>query len=279
LSTSKPITKKSAANKNKNLTAKIFEGIILLLIFISSITLVIDNPLADPQSGLIIFVGYLDNCFTVLFTMEALVKIIALGFFFNNSSLREKGFVSYIRNPWNIIDLVVVIASLVDFIVTLQTLKEEKIIDAPSDGKDQNAQANIASSLQSLKALRALRALRPLKMISRNPGMKLIVTSLLSSLPSMTNVTIVCCLFLLIFAIMGVDTFAGTFGRCSLSDPLELEKLKILSKVDCENAGYSWDTPPETFDNTLVGFRTLFEMMSTEGWIDVMNNGIDGVNK
>ena len=130
-----------------------------------------------------------------------------------------------------------------------------------------------------MKALRALRALRPLKMISRNPGMKLIVTSLLSSLPSMTNVTIVCTLFLLIFAIMGVDTFSGTFGSCTLTDPDELKTLNILSKADCEKYGYEWYTPPETFDNTLIGFRTLFEMMSTEGWIDVMNNGIDGVSK
>jgi len=69
-----------------------------------------------------VFVGYLDNSFTVLFTIEALIKITALGFLFNNSTLREKGFLPYIRNPWNIIDLVVVVASLVDFIITLKTL-------------------------------------------------------------------------------------------------------------------------------------------------------------
>jgi hypothetical protein len=46
-------------------------------------------------------------------------------------------------------------------------------------------------------------------MISRNQGMKLIVNALLSSLPSMTNVTIVCCLFILIFAIIGVNSFKG----------------------------------------------------------------------
>ena len=125
--------KKSPSNKNKNVTAKIFEGIILFLIFISSITLVIDNPLADPESGLIIFVGYLDNCFTVLFTMEAFVKITALGFLFNNATLREKGFVPYIRNPWNMIDLVVVVASLIDFIVTLNTLLKEVTVDEGND--------------------------------------------------------------------------------------------------------------------------------------------------
>jgi hypothetical protein len=79
--------------------------------------------------------------------------------------------------------------------------------------------------------LRALRALRPLKMISRNPGMKLIVTALLSSLPSMTNVTIVCCLFLLIFAIMGVDLFKGQFDYCTDLDQDILNT--VTTSVSC----------------------------------------------
>lgn len=28
----------------------------------------------------------------------------------------------------------------------------------------------------------------------------------------------------------------------------------------------------------MVGCRTLFEMMSTEGWIDIMHAGIDGIS-
>ena len=135
--------------------------------------------------------------------------------------------------------------------------------------------SQMTSSLQSLKALRALRALRPLRMISRNQGMKLIVNALLSSLPSMTNVTIVCLLFLLIFAIMGVDSFKGNFGYCSLDDEDLLAQVK--SRADCERLGGSWDTPDANFDSTPIGCRTLFEMMSTEGWIDVMNAGIDAV--
>jgi hypothetical protein len=125
----------------------------------------------------------------------------------------------------------------------------------------------MASSLQSLKALRALRALRPLRMVSRNKGMKLIVNALLASLPAMGNVTIVCFLFLLIFAILGVGFFKGGFGRCSIEDPKILAGIK--SKSDCLGAGGTWDVPHATFDNTAVATRTLFEMMSTEGWIDV----------
>ena len=35
--------------------------------------------------------------------------------------------------------------------------------------------------------------------------------------------------------------------------------------------------PKENFDDAITGGRTLFEMMSTEGWIDVMNQGMDSV--
>ena len=90
----------------------------------------------------------------------------------------------------------------------------------------------------------------------------------------MTNVTIVCCLFVLIFAIMGVNLFKGTFARCSLEDRDVL--AEIDTEADCVAAGGDWILPNEHFDDALVGCRTLFEMMSTEGWIDVMNAGIDG---
>ena len=38
-----------------------------------------------------------------------------------------------------------------------------------------------------MKPLRILRALRPLRLVSRSPGMKLMVTSLVKSLPAVSN--------------------------------------------------------------------------------------------
>jgi hypothetical protein len=105
--------------------------------------------------------------------------------------------------------------------------------------------------------------------------MKLIVNALLSSLPSMTNVTIVCVLFILIFAIIGVNSFKGRFGWCDIEDESLLDD--IVTYEDCLSKGGEWFTPKETFDNTLLGCRTLFEMMSTEGWIDIMERGVDGI--
>lgn len=144
--------------------------------------------------------------------MEMTVKIIAMGFLFSNSHLKEKGIEAYILNPWNMLDFVVVIAALIDLYVTISTSSN---FGTTLEGDEASS---IGSSLQSVKALRALRALRPLRMISRNKGMKLIVNALLSSIPSMSNVAIVCGLFLLIFAIIGVDQFKGTFDKCSIDD-------------------------------------------------------------
>ena len=48
-------------------------------------------------------------------------------------------------------------------------------------------------------------------MISRNEGLRIVVNALFSAVPAMTNVVIVVLLFLIIFAIMGVNFFKGTF--------------------------------------------------------------------
>lgn len=50
----------------------------------------------------------IDILLTAAFTIEALLKMIALGMVF------DKG--SFLRYPWNIIDLFIVITSLVDAI-------------------------------------------------------------------------------------------------------------------------------------------------------------------
>jgi len=112
-------------------------------------------------------------------------------------------------------------------------------------------------------------------MISRNQGMKLIVNALLASLPSMLNVTIVCFLFLLIFAIVGVSFFKGAFGFCEMEDEELL--ATVTNRIECEELDGYWNVPTENFDNALKGLLTLLEMMTTEGWIDVMNMGIDSV--
>lgn len=155
--------------KNSRHPSKYFDYTIIVLILLSSLLLIADNPLNDPNSKSSKVLEFIDFVFTFLFFVEALIKIVALGFFFSSIPAH-----AYIRNGWNMLDFVVVVASLVDFFVLIKN----------TDSVD-------TEQLKSLKALRALRALRPLRMISRNEGMRLVVNALFASIPSMTNVLIV----------------------------------------------------------------------------------------
>lgn len=198
--------------------SKIFENIVLGLIVASSITLCVDNPLNDPNGQVQLILGYIDYFFTLLFFLEAMIKIIAKGLLFNNM----RTITPYLRDAWNILDLFVVVAAVMDIVFSIL---------------DYNV-----NQLQALKALRALRALRPLRMISRNEGMRLIVNALLASLPSMANVMLVCILFILIFAIMGVSFFKGKFYSChdrwDATVPIDLKTIN--TKEDCLQANGLW---------------------------------------
>jgi len=90
------------------------------------------------------------------------------------------------------------------------------------------------SQFAALKALRALRALRPLRVISKDEGMKLVVMALMASIPSMSNVLLVCSLFILIFSIMGVSFFKGMFSSCQVK-PFgeEIDFDLVKTKQDC----------------------------------------------
>lgn len=51
----------------------------------------------------------------------------------------------------------------------------------------------------------------------------------------------------------------------------------ITTKFDCFNFGGEWKNSDANFDNMAIAISTMFQMATTEGWIDVMNNGIDSV--
>ena len=53
----------------------------------------------------------LDDVFTACFTLEALVKVLALGFVLPEGS-------AYLRDPWNVLDFAIVAVSLVARILT-----------------------------------------------------------------------------------------------------------------------------------------------------------------
>ena len=179
--------------------------------------------------------GFIDLAFTALFFMECAIKIIAKGFIKNKLG----PVIPYIKNSWNQLDFFVVVASLVDLTFMLA-------------GVDM-------TSLAILKALRSLRALRPLRVISKDEGMKLVVMALMASIPSMSNVLLVCSLFILIYSIMGVNYFKGAFYHCEPQfGKGEIDITKIITVQDCLDAQGVWKNKDANFDNSFDAMSTLF---------------------
>ena len=65
--------------------------------------------------------------------------------------------------------------------------------------------------------MRTLRALRPLRAMAKMEGMKVVVNALVGALPDIFNVLVVCLIFWLIFAIIGINFFMGKFYRVSIT--------------------------------------------------------------
>lgn len=73
------------------------------------ILLCVDNPMNDPNSASSKVIAEIDYWITILFTVEAVCRIIALGFF--SSSIEGKK--GYIHNGSNQIDFLVCMSSLI----------------------------------------------------------------------------------------------------------------------------------------------------------------------
>ena len=77
-------------------------------------------------------------------------------------------------------------------------------------------------------------------MISRNPGLRIAVMSILNAIPPIKNVLVVSLLFLLLFAILFTTFFKGVFYRCDVDMiPLHVRHL-IKDKYDCIDYGGDW---------------------------------------
>jgi hypothetical protein len=116
--------------------------------------------------------------------------------------------------------------------------------------------------------------LRPLRMISRDPGMKIVVESLINSIPGIVNLMVITVLILLLFAILGTTFYKGVFRYCHTENITETS-IKPYTMWECLDAGGEWINPPANFDNVLNSMLTLFTAVTTEGWVGIMWQGVD----
>ena len=138
----------------------------------------------------------------VIFVVEIAVRLLAFGPRVHR----------FFLDGWNVFDFVIVALSLL-----------------PAAGP----MASVA---------RLARLLRALRVVSAVPELRLIVATMLRSIPSLANVVLLLGLILYVYAVVGVHLFAG---------------------VDPGN----WGSLPR------AGL-TLFEILTLEGWVDLMDGSL-----
>ncbi|CAF3877318.1 unnamed protein product [Rotaria magnacalcarata] len=234
---------------------KSFDYFILFVIALNCITLAMERPSISPSGFERQFLNLSSYIFTAIFTVEMIIKVIASGLLFGSNT--------YLHTGWNVMDGFIVIISVVDVVAMHRGMV------TPS------AEPDAASHILSmLRVFRLLRALRPLTVIHRAPGLQLVVRTLILSLRSIGQVVIICCIFFIIFGILGVQLFKGKFYFCegSLADSVE-------TKQQCESMpNHRWQNHKYNFDNLGQAVLTLFILASKDGWVEIMYNAIDAVD-
>ncbi|KAH8420605.1 hypothetical protein KR009_011956 [Drosophila setifemur] len=261
---------------------KYFETAVITMILMSSLALALEDVHLPQRPILQDILYYMDRIFTVIFFLEMLIKWLALGF------------KVYFTNAWCWLDFVIVMLSLINLAAvwsgaddvpafrSMRTLRALRPLRAVSRWEGMkvsliNFVASLvgAGGIQAFKTMRTLRALRPLRAMSRMQGMRVVVNALVQAIPSIFNVLLVCLIFWLIFAIMGVQLFAGKYFKCEDMNGTKLSHEIIPNRNACESENYTWVNSAMNFDHVGNAYLCLFQVATFKGWIQIMNDAID----
>ncbi|NXG82037.1 SCN4A protein, partial [Stercorarius parasiticus] len=224
-----------------------FETFIIFMILLSSGALAFEDIYLEDRKNIKTMLEYADKIFTYIFVLEMLLKWVAYGF------------KKFFTNAWCWLDFLIVDVSLISLIANTLGYSE----------------------MGPIKSLRTLRALRPLRALSRFEGMRVVVNALVGAIPSIMNVLLVCLIFWLIFSIMGVNLFAGKFGKCinKTEGDMPLDSKIVNNMSDCilynVSGTFYWTKVKVNFDNVGAGYLALLQVATFKGWMDIMYAAVD----
>lgn len=115
--------------------------------------------------------------FTAVFILEAVMKVVALGF-------RR-----YLKDKWNQLDVIIVILSIVG--IVLEEMESEVIPINPT----------------IIRVMRVLRIARVLKLLKMAKGIRALLDTVMQALPQVGNLGLLFFLLFFIFAALGVELF------------------------------------------------------------------------
>ena len=219
-----------------------FEKVILATILISVVFLMIHNPMKSPDALENKIQFYVDVTVIVFYFLEILLKITGNGLLFSGPK-------SFLLDLWNIFDL---------FLFALTVL-------GTIDTKYSFSTVNF----------KWCRIFRIFKIIKLTKGLKNAMNILFKSIPDLISLTFFYFMNLFVFGIIAVNYLKGVFFYCVTIDE-ELANL-VYTREDCFDHGGDWINHDLNFDNIFSSLSTLFQISTTEGWVEEMFNGIDFV--
>ena len=153
-----------------------YNTVVLLLIIANSVLLLFQSS-GETAANTHVFL-LLEWAFLVFFTLEIVLGVLAYGPY--------KAPDGYLRSGWVLLDVVVVVAGWVTVLTPAGT---------------------------SVTGLRAFRVLRPLRSMSRVNSVKVMVNTVVATLPAVAHVFLLLLAFWYLLALMGLQLWAGVLHR------------------------------------------------------------------
>lgn len=199
--------------------------------------------------------------FNLVFTGEVILRL-----------LYHEGARNYLRHPWNVFDLVMVLAGYTSFL----------------------PQSDSTGNMSALRALRALRAMRPLRTVTRFQSLKVVVVSFMDSVPMLVQVVLLMFFIMMLFAISGLSLFQEAFHR-QCYDPVSMEFEVAYGPSPDEFGCGGTRSCPEShpvcgykstgrgqvmagFDNLGTSTLSVFQVITLGGWSFMMYRVVDNTS-
>ncbi|CAF2943292.1 unnamed protein product [Rotaria sp. Silwood2] len=198
-----------------------FDIFIMICIFLNMLCMCLEHDNQSHTYDLVL--GYMNNFFVAIFTIECVMKLVALNF-------------KYFTIPWNVFDFIIVIASILG-----QTLGE--------------IMAKFFVHPTLLRVVRVARVGRILRLVKGAKGIRTLLFALVVSMPALLNIGLLLFLVMFIYSIFGMSFFAYVRKSAGITDLFNFEtfpnSMIVLFQM-CTTAGWSGvfqaltnDRPPD----------------------------------
>lgn len=207
----------------------------------------------EHQTQVYSWYSLIEMSVSAIFVVEFFVKTIADGFAFTPNA--------YLLNMWNLLDMFVLISLLINVI-------SEIVVPG-----------GVSHFTRALKAFRALRLIN-LSSLMRDTFHAVMI----AGAGHILDASLLALLYIIPYAVWGQNLFAGLLYSCNDDGD------HIQTKLDCHGeyastplnwsflAPRAWHNPSDgsiySFDDFKSALLILFEIVSLEGWIDVMTRAM-----